>query len=210
MNRSLQRICSSLNRTVVTCHYRFEGLVAVTAERRRFTIDELEAMDRAGILDPEERVELIDGEIITMAAKGNRHEIVRSRLTKFWTQLAPSELFVLSEPAFKLAAHNTPEPDMIIFPDALQVPDVRGDTVLLVVEISDSSLSRDLKIKAPLYARFGVREYWVIDAETHATHMHRDPGPDGYGCVTAHACTDLLTPLLVLALAVRLADLRLD
>ena len=182
---------------------------AATAERRRFTIDDVEAMDRAGILDPEERVELIDGEIITMAAKGARHEIVRTRLSQFWSKRAADDVFIASEPAFKLAADNTPEPDIIVFPDALQVPDVRGDTVLLAVEISDSSLSRDLKIKGPLYARFGVREYWVIDAETHETHVHREPGPEGYASTIVLPKSALLTPLLVPALAVRLADLRL-
>jgi Uma2 family endonuclease len=179
-------------------------------ERRRFTGDELEAMDRAGIIGPEERVELIDGEIIALNAKGNRHEIVRSRLTSFWSKHVPDDLMVVSEPAFKLEPHNEPEPDIIIFHDALQVPDVRGDTVLLVVEVSDSSISRDLKIKAPLYARFGVREYWVIDADSHETHIHRDPRPEGYASVTIRARTELLTPLLVPSLVVRLSDLRLD
>jgi Uma2 family endonuclease len=179
-------------------------------ERRRFTIDELEAMDRAGIIGPEERVELIDGEIITMAAKGNRHEIVRTALINFWARRLPTDIAFAEEPAFKLAPHNTPEPDIILFPDDVKVYDVRGPTSLLVVEVSDSSLSKDLKIKGPLYARFGVREYWVVDTTTHETHIHRDPRPDGYATVTAHSRTELLTPLLIPALAVRLADLRLD
>lgn len=179
-------------------------------ERRRFTGDEMEAMLRAGILHEEERVELIDGEIVALNAKGNRHEIVRTRLSKFWSKIALDALFVAPEPAFKLEQNNAPEPDIIIFPDTLQVPDVRGDTVLLVVEVSDTSLSYDLKIKAPLYARFGVREYWVIDADTRETHIHREPGPTGYPSRTTHSRTELLTPLLVPALAVRLSDLRLD
>jgi Uma2 family endonuclease len=182
----------------------------VEPERRRFTGAELEAMDRAGIIGPEERVELIDGEIIAMAAKGNRHEIVRSRLMNFWARRLPADLSFADEPAFKLEPHNEPEPDIIIFPDALQVPDVRGDSVLLVVEVSDSSLSRDLKIKAPLYARFGVREYWVVDSLTHETHIHRGPSAGGYASVTMAARSDLLTPLLVPSLAVRLSDLRLE
>ena len=178
-------------------------------ERRRFTADELEAMDRAGIIGPEERVELIDGEIITMAAKGNRHEIVRTRLFNFWARRLPLDLAIGVEPAFKLEFNNEPEPDIIIFPDALQVPEVRGDTVLLVVEVSDSNLSYDLKIKGPLYARFGVRDYWVIDADTHDTHVHRDPKPEGYASVVKVARIDQVTPLFVPALAVRLTDLRL-
>ena len=178
-------------------------------ERRRFTADELEAMDRAGVIGPEERVELIDGEIIAMAAKGARHEDLRNELCVFWARRLPFELKFAEEPAFRLDAHTEPEPDIIIFPDRLRTSEVRGDTVLLVVEVSDSSLSYDLMVKAPKYARFGVREYWVIDAATHETHIHRGPGPDGYTDVAVFPGTDVLTPLLVPALAVRLGDLRL-
>ena len=179
-------------------------------ERRRFTAEELEAMDQAGIIGPEERVELIDGQIITMAAKGARHEIVRTRLTSYWSKRVPDDLMIAAASAFRLEPYNQPEPDIIIFPEALQVPDVRGDTVLLVVEIADSSLSSDLEIKGPLYSRYGVREYWVIDPKSHETHRHREPGPDGYARVSIAGHRDLLTPLLVPALAVRLSDLRLD
>ena len=82
--------------------------------------------------------------------------------------------------------------------------------VRLVVEVSNSSLSRDLKLKAPMYARFGVREYWVIDANTHDTHIHRQPSPEGYSTITITTKSETLTPSLVPALAVRLADLRLE
>ena len=122
----------------------------------------------------------------------------------------PADISFAQEPAFKLEPYNEPEPDIILFPQKLRVFDVRGDTVLLVVEVSDSSISRDLKVKAPLYARFGVCDYWVIDAETHETHVHRDPCPEGYASLTTHPPAELLTPLLVPALAVRLSDLRLD
>jgi Uma2 family endonuclease len=179
-------------------------------ERRRFTGGEMEAMLRAGVLHEEERVELIDGEIIALNSKGNRHEIVRTELINFWARRLPEDISFAVEPAFKLEPYNEPEPDIIFFPHGMKVYDVRGETVLLVVEVSDSSISRDLKIKAPLYARFGVRDYWVVDAETHETHIHRDPGPDGYAKLTTHASTELLTPLLVPVLAVRLSGLRLE
>ena len=179
-------------------------------QRRRFTAGDLEAMDRSGILGPQERVELIDGEIIIMAAKGPRHEIMRTRLTKFWSRRSPEDLMVASEPALHLEPHNEPEPDIVVFQDVLQAPQVRGDTVLLVVEIADSSLSYDLTVKAALYSRFGVREYWVIDPKACETHIHRDPRGQVYGSVSVASRADLLTPLLAPTLAVRLGDLRLD
>ena len=84
---------------------------------------------------------------------------------------------------------------------------MRGDTVLLVVEIADTSLRRDLKLKAQLYASFGVREYWVIHAPTRAITIHGDPGPNGYVVITENGANEVLTPTLAPGLAVKLADL---
>lgn len=167
-------------------------------------------MFRSGVLHPEERVELIDGEIIAMNAKGNRHEIVRSELAHFWARRCPDDVKLAQEPGFNLHEHEQPQPDILIYPAALLVPYVRGAQALLVVEVSDSSLSLDLKVKAPKYAEFGVREYWVIDVETLTTTVHLVARPEGYASVTTRAGSELLMPSLVPSLAVRLADLKLE
>lgn len=178
--------------------------------RRRWTAGELEQLVRVGVIHEEERVELIDGEIITMAAKGNRHEIVRSKLSFRWSRQCPDGIMLAQEPAFRLIDHHEPEPDILVFPNSFNVPDVRGDTALLVVEVSDTSISYDLKIKAPVYAAFGVREYWVIDARSLVTTVHRQPGSDGYGDVKDYGPAELITPLAVPALALRLTDLGVE
>jgi Uma2 family endonuclease len=178
--------------------------------RRRWTADELEKLVASGIIHEEERVELIDGEILTMAAKGRRHEIVRNELMMNWARRLPLEIKLAEEPAFRLQAYNEPEPDILVFSSSQYVPDVRGDTALLVVEVSYTTLSFDLKIKAPLYATYGVQEYWVVDARTLTTTVHRAPGPTGYADVREYAQTELITPLAVPALAVRLADLGIE
>ena len=174
---------------------------------RKWTGDEVLAMVRAGILREGDRIELLAGEIIALPSKGARHEIMRNELVVYWARRLTMDVKFAEEPPLHLSPHNEPEPDIILFPATLRVPDVRGDTVLLVVEIADSSLSYDLTVKAPIYAAFGVREYWVIDPIAVRTTIHRDPGPDGYGSILESAGTDLLTPLAVPALAVRLADL---
>lgn len=178
--------------------------------RLRWTAAELEEMFKSGVLHPEERVELIDGEIIAMNAKGNRHEIVRSELALFWARRCPENVKLAQEPGFNLHEHEQPQPDILIFPAALFVPYVRGPQALLVVEVSDSSLSLDLNVKAPKYAQFCVREYWVVDAETLTTTVHLDPRPEGYGNVRELTRTDLLVPSLVPSLAVRLSDLKFE
>ena len=115
---------------------------------------------------------------------------------------------IARETALRLDEHWVPEPDFIVYPAALLAPDVRGDAVLLVVEIGDASLVDDHRVMAPMYARFGVREYWVINARRRVTTVHREPGTDGYGSIVEVAGDGLLAPLLAPALAVRLADLE--
>ncbi len=178
--------------------------------RRRFTSAELLAMEEAGVLHPDERVELIDGEIIAMAAKTPRHEDMRTELCEFFANHQPRDFKVAQEPAFYLSNHWEPEPDILLFSRQMKVSDVRGPDALLVVEVAVSSLSSDLKIKAPMYAAHGVREYWVVDAKRLVTQVHREPGPDGYGSVRQLAAGDRLEPLLLPTLALALADLGFD
>ena len=178
--------------------------------RRLWTADELERMLFAGILREDDNIELIAGEVVTMAAKGARHEILRNRLVLNWARRLPKNISFAEEPPLRLSAHDEPEPDIVLFPDSMQVTNVRGDTVLLVVEVADTSLSYDLKIKAQLYASFGVREYWVIDTKTLTTTVHREPDGAAYSNVREFKSSDVLTPLEVPELAVRLADLRLE
>ncbi len=179
-------------------------------ERRRFTADEVLAMEEVGILDPEENVELIDGEIITMAAKTPRHEDMRTELCEFFANHQPRDFKAAQEPAFYLSDHWEPEPDILLFSRRMKVSDVRGPDALLVVEVAVSSLSIDLKIKAPMYAAHGVREYWVVDAKRLVTHVHSEPGPDGYASIRQLAATDRLEPLLLPTLALTLADLGFE
>lgn len=179
-------------------------------ERRRFTADDLLAMETAGILDPQERVELIDGEIITMAAKSPRHEDVRTELADRFALQRPAGVKIAQEPAFKLSEYWEPEPDLLVFPGDLLVSGVRGEAALLVVEIAVTSLSTDLKVKAPMYAAHGVRECWVVDAVRLVTHVHRTPGPDGYASIEAIPAGQRIVPLLVPALGTTLADLGFE
>jgi Uma2 family endonuclease len=176
-------------------------------ERRRFTADELLAMIDGGIIDHQDRVELIDGEIFDMAAKGNRHEIIKTKLTRFWTLADRDGVMVANETPLRLSPHNEPEPDIVVYPLALNSPEVRGDTVLLVVEVSDTTIGHDLGRKARMYAAFGVREYWVVAVNRLVIHVHREPSADGYGNIQALSFGDHATPLLLPSLAIRLTDL---
>ena len=178
--------------------------------RRRFTVAEIESMVAAGIIAEDERIELIGGEVVPMSPKGRRNEIIRNKLTLRLCRQCPEHLAVASETPLKLAPDLETEPDLLVHPAAIEAPDADGPSVLLVIEVADSSLSYDLATKAPLYAAHAVREYWVIDAKTLETFVHRDPREAAYCDVKRHSADVRLVPLLAPELDVALADLGLD
>lgn len=175
--------------------------------RRKWNVHELQKMLEIGILGDHDRLELFGGDLIAMSPRGRHHEVLKVALNKHWGKICPPELTVAQETAFRLDDHNEPEPDFIAYPASILAPDVRGDTVLLVVEVADSSLGHDLGRKAARYCAFGVREYWVINAVGLMTTVFRDPGPGGLASRTEVAGDQRLVPALAPALALRLDDL---
>lgn len=181
-----------------------EGLL-----RRRFTVAELEAMTAAGILDEDERIELIGGEIVPMSPKGNQHEILKAALTVYWARRLPADLMLVTETTFRLTVDTYLEPDFVFYPKATGIAGLNQQTARFVVEIADSSLGYDLGRKAALYASFGIVELWVIDAVRLVTHIHRDPTPSGYRSVTTVSKQDQIIPGVADVLAVTLGELEL-
>jgi len=182
-----------------------EGLV-----RRRFTVAEIESMVAKGIIAEDERLELIGGELVPMSPKGVRHEAIRNELVFQFARQCPDSLRVASEAPLTLAADEFVEPDIFVHPKSIRLADVRGDTVLLVVEVADSSLAYDLATKAGVYASCGVREYWAVNARTLETRVHRQPAPSGYCDVHEVPAQARLTPQLAPELAISLGDLDLN
>jgi Uma2 family endonuclease len=177
--------------------------------RRRWMVSEIEKMAVDGYFHEDERFELVGGEIVPMSPMGRRHEIIRGELAFRFTKLAPDGIFVISEPQFNLADDTYLNPDILVHPDAIRTPDVRRGDALLVVEVADSSLPYDLNTKASTYAFYGVREYWVINAVTLFTMVHRQPSGKIWNFVDEVAPSDTLTALQAPALAISLGSLNL-
>ena len=162
--------------------------------RRAFTIDDLERMEAAGILAPDERIELVGGDLVPMSAKGSRHETIKIALTFLWGRVCPGGFMFAQEPGLRLDPHNYLEPDFIVFARTKRFVDVRGPDVLLAVEVADSSLDYDLRRKPLVYAAFGVRELWVIDAARRVVHRHDGVTPEGYRHIDEVGAATRLAP----------------
>ncbi|MEJ1156959.1 Uma2 family endonuclease [Prosthecomicrobium sp. N25] len=178
--------------------------------RRAFTVADVERMVEAGVIGEDERVELVDGELIPMSPKGNRHEILKTALLMDWVPRRPKSVLLAVETTLRLSGDTYLEPDILLFRRSVGFGRLNGPSVLLAVEIGVSSLGYDLGRKAAVYAAFGVPELWVVDAARLVVHIHLQPGPEGYGSVTPRTAGDLIVPRLVPDLTLRLADLDLD
>jgi len=177
--------------------------------RRRFTVAEVEAMVAAGVMEEDERVELIGGELVPMSPKGLEHEVLKTALADRWYRLPERDVDLAIATTFRLSEDTYLEPDVVIFPRATGIPGLRADNALLVVEIADSSSRYDIDRKAALYASFGVRELWVIDAVKLTARIFREPEAGGYRETRDFASAERMVPLFAPeSFALRLDELK--
>jgi Uma2 family endonuclease len=175
--------------------------------RRKLTVAEVEAMVERGILHENERFELVAGEMIAMSPKGNWHEAVKVELLRHLILTLGPDCRVLPETTLRLSANTFLEPDVIVYPAAVSIPKLTADSLLLAIEIADSSLAYDLKTKPAIYAAFGVPELWVIDARKRLTTVHRAPGADGYADIRRFGPREAITATLLPELSLVVGDL---
>lgn len=176
--------------------------------RWRWTLAEFDRFIEVGLLTESDRVELIGGELIPMAAKGVRHENLRADLVQWLHDHVPASARVVTELGWRPDGETYCEPDILVLPRSVKsVSTAPAAGVLLLVEIADTTLHYDTGTKARLYARLGVREYWVIDTTKLVTRVHRGPnGDEGYGSVEEMPGSSALGATLAPELLVRLAD----
>ncbi|MGD2115677.1 MAG: Uma2 family endonuclease [Acidobacteriota bacterium] len=171
--------------------------MTVQSIRRAFSVDEYQRMGEVGILTEDDRVELIEGEIVRMTPVGSRHAACVARLTRLLAATVGDRAILWVQNPIRLGDLSEPEPDLALLRPrddfyASGHPDPAA--VLLVIEIGDSSRSFDAEIKAPLYARHGVPELWLIDLGAATIAVHREPSPDGYRTVETRSGGDALSP----------------
>jgi Uma2 family endonuclease len=173
----------------------------------RFTLNEVLRMVELGALDPDERVELIDGELLDMSPQNAPHMEAKRILIRLLHRHLSDDIAIHVEGTLSLARGVSPMPDIFVHSTEIRVDEVRGPDVQLLIEVADSSLLYDLKLKAPLYARHGVTDYWVVDAYGRRIFVHRQPSPDGYADIRQIDRDGEIAPLAFPELIFRVADL---
>jgi Uma2 family endonuclease len=172
--------------------------MTVAPLKHTFTVDEYHRMGEAGILNEDDRVELIEGEIVDMAPVGDRHISAVDRLNELFTLALAGRAIIRTQGSVRLNDQNEPQPDIVVLRrrDDFYARNSAGpgDT-FLIIEVADSSLTWYRDVKAPLYAGTGIPEFWLVDVEARSITVFREPGPTGYGVVLTAEGGDVVSPL---------------
>jgi Uma2 family endonuclease len=165
---------------------------------RKWTVKEYQKLGEMGFFHPEERVELISGNIIKMSAKGTAHTSAVSRTDSLLQYLFRNLAWVRMQDPIALDDNSEPEPDIALvridpFDYATHHP--TPSEVYLIIEVADSSLAYDREIKAKMYARSGITDYWVLNVNERQLHVFREPADDGYQSEVILGETASISPL---------------
>jgi len=178
--------------------------------RHRIDVDAYYRMAEAGILTDPHRVELIDGEIFDMAAVGSPHAAVTNRLARLFSRALRDDVALVSvQSPLRLDAYNEPEPDLMLLrprADGYRAGHPGAADVLLLVEVSESSLAYDRSTKLPLYAKSGVLEVWIVDLTSDAVEVYREPKAGAYAA-RERLADGALAPTLVAGVTIDVAEL---
>lgn len=181
---------------------------AVAPVRRRFTLAEWDAMIAAGVFDEDERIELIEGEILCMAPIGEPHSMCTSCLNYWFSRRLPETAHVRVQDPVRLA-RSAPQPDIVIaggLPPRYRRAHPGPDDILLLIEVASSSLGYDREIKLPLYAGAGITEVWIVDLDRERVLVYRAPRDGAYTAQQVVERGGTLTPLAFPALTLLLDD----
>jgi Uma2 family endonuclease len=147
-----------------------------TAQLRRWTRQEYDRMIAAGVLEPEDQVELIEGEILTMTPQRSPHATAVLLAQEALRGALGSGLHVRSQLPLALGQASEPEPDVAVVAGGVRdYSEGHPQRALLVVEVADTTLAYDRDVKGSLYARFEIPEYWLVNLREGCVEVYRDP-----------------------------------
>ena len=157
--------------------------MSVQISRRLFTTEEYHQMIAAGIFKEDDRLELINGEVVTVSPIGPRHAAIVARMTRLFSRYFSDAALVWVQNPIGLEEYSEPEPDVALVQlrsDFYAQAHPEPEDILLLVEVSDTTLTYDREMKLPLYAQAGVVEVWLVDVANSMLEVYRQPVLQGY------------------------------
>ena len=157
--------------------------MTITTDLRPLSVQDYHRMVETGILAADERVELIEGQLYTIAAKGTAHSAAVTRIDRVLSRLLANQVLLRFQDPVQLNDFSEPEPDVaIVQPDPLDYETYhpKPENIFWLIEVADSTLQRDRDLKAPAYARSGIQEYWLLDVQERCLYVFREPNQAGY------------------------------
>ncbi|MDZ8054045.1 MAG: Uma2 family endonuclease [Aulosira sp. ZfuVER01] len=165
---------------------------------RLLTVRDYHRMAEAGIFHPEERLELISGQIIQMVAKRTAYESAITCTDRLLRNGISNEVLLRFQSPVQLDNYSEPESDVaVVVPDSLDYDDHHPtpSEIFLIIEVADTSFKYDTEVKALVYAKSGILDYWVLDVNRRKLHVYRLPSPEGYQSETILAEDVQISPL---------------
>ncbi len=157
--------------------------MTLNLQRRLLTVDEYQKMGEVGILTPDDRVELINGEIIKMSPFKSKHTSVVKKITALLYRLVADQMIISVQDPIRLNQHSEPEPDIALLKlskDFYAKRHPGPKDVYLIIEVSDSTLEKDRTVKLELYAKAGIKEYWIVNLIENQIEVYKSPKADKY------------------------------
>jgi Uma2 family endonuclease len=167
-------------------------------------------MAETGLLSPDARVELLDGQILDMSPIGPFHGSVTNYLITFFTDAARRRWITTAQNPVRLGDNSEPQPDLTLLKpsaDYYRYRHPQPEDVFLLVEISDTSLEKDQEKKVPAYARAGIAEVWIVNLNEQTIEVYRQPHFAGYGSKVVLNAGDKASPQLFLDVSLDVAEL---
>jgi len=178
--------------------------------KHQFTVTEYRQIADAGVFRPDDRLELLDGEIIEMPPMGSRHALCVARLNHLFKQVSGSDVVVWVQSPLQLDDRSEPLPDLFLTSGSFDsyadhLP--RSSDVILLIEVSDSSLPYDRGVKLSVYARAGIREVWIVDLANGQVEIYSEPTAAGYQSRAVSRGDDRLAPQALASISVTVSEI---
>lgn len=181
----------------------------IEAPTYRFTVEEYRKLGEVGILDEDDRIELLEGELVIMSPVGYRHALTINRLIEFFSDGRKDRYIVSPQNPVVIYPASEPQPDVVLVrrsPKVYQTDHPGPADVLLLVEVADSSLSYDRGAKLRAYSRAGINEFWIVNLTENSIDIYRKPGAEGYEETARFRLGQSVAPLAFPDLAVTVSD----